>query len=259
MTEWHTAVGAIGRLGIEAAESRGRASAIEARDAAREPMEAAQAEVDAALDAYSATAGPEAEAIRRATEARHQFEIARDELAEAQRNGTEPAVEIELDMKATSAAKVDERHCALVLEAQAVREQTKRQLDATRARLAQAKAALASAEEAISHPLQAPDRPLNERFEALLLTWPLRAALRHTPGYEVDDKDLAIIKELCQIVASDLGVMPRRLAAEIRDQAAREASADVSRRYQAMELVLPGGQVTSLGRLGANVRGPGQG
>jgi hypothetical protein len=75
----------------------------------------------------------------------------------------------------------------------------------------------------------------------------------------VDDKDLAIIRELCQIVASDLDVMPRRLAAEIRDQAARDAAGGVSARYQAMELVLPDERVTSLGRLGTNVRGPGQG
>lgn len=41
--------------------------------------------------------------------------------------------------------------------------------------------ALQRAGDAISHPLQAPDRPPPERFESLLTTWPVRAALRNVP------------------------------------------------------------------------------
>lgn len=91
------------------------------------------------------------------------------------------------------------------------------------------------------------------------MTWPVRAALRNVPGYELDEIDLALVRELCQIVAGDLGVVPPHLARQIKDQPAKDVADQMRKQYQSTELVLPDGRVTSIGRLGGNVRGPGQG
>ena len=259
MADWHQAVDAIMRLGIEAATLRGRAAAIEARDAARQPVVDAAAAVDAALDAYSASGDDEAEASRHATTARHDFERARDEHEQAKANGAEPAVETELGIRAMAAAMTDERRAGVYAEARAARGERKRELDTARVQLAQAREALQRAEDAIDHPLQAPGRTVAERFAALLHTWPLRAALRNTPGFELDGIDLELVKEMCRAVASDLGVVPPHLAQQIRNDTARDVADQLRRQYQSTEIALPGGQVTSLGRLGGAIRGPGQG
>ena len=211
MTDFAAAVGALPRLQIEMAQLRGRAVAIENRDAARIPVAEAEAAVREAEAAYAATAEPEARGGRGGcVEARQEFEAARDALEQAQRAGVEPAEEITLDVHATSAAKVDQRRAQELARAQAERLTAKRALDAARAQLARAQDALAAAEAAVDTPLAA-DRPVSERLAGLIYTWPLRAALKDVPGYELDPIDLALCRQLCTEVANVLDVVPPRL------------------------------------------------
>ena len=259
MTEWHGAISTIMRLGTEAATLRGRAAAIEARDAAREPLEDAEAECDRALDAFSATADAEAEASARDVEARHFLEQACDAWEAAKTNGAPVAEVVDLDLVAVAAAREGDRAQGLLAQAQQVRADRKRDLDAARVALTRARDALARAEEAISTPLQVPSMSLSERFESLLWTWPLRVSLSSQPGYELDDIDQQLCKELAQHFAGVLDVVPPHLARQIRQETARDVAGEMRKQYQSTEIVLPSGQVTSLGRLGGAIRGPGQG
>ena len=249
MTDFAAAVGALPRLQIEIAQLRGLAVAIENRDAARIPVAGAEAAVRAAERALEATAAPEAEAAGRCVEARQEFEAARDALEQAQQAGVEPAEEVTLDVHATSAAKVDQRRAQELARAQAARLQARTALDSARAQAARARDALATAEAAIDTPLAA-DRPVAERLGALIYAWPLRVALRNEPGYELDEIDLALCRQLCTEVADALGVVPPRLARRIEAEAAREATAQIRR----TSITIPGTKVdTTLGALLGNV------
>ena len=245
MDDFRVAVGALPRLQMEMAQLRGRAVAIESRDAARIPVADAEAALVEAEAVYAATAAPEIEAARLAVAARQEFEQARDALAEAQRAGAEPAALIEADMTATSAARVDQHQQRVLAETQATRMQARTALDAARAQLGRAQAALGKAEAELETPLTA-DRPVSERLAALIYVWPLRVALRDVEGYGLDVIDLALCRELCTEVADALGVVPPRLRRQIADEAAREATAQIRR----TSITIPGTKVdTTLGAL----------
>jgi hypothetical protein len=91
---------------------------------------------------------------------------------------------VRLDMAAMSAARVDSREQRSLTAAQSARAAARSGLDTTRAALTRAQAALAQAEAAIDAPMTA-DRPLDERFASLLLTWPVRVSMRDVPGWEI--------------------------------------------------------------------------
>ncbi len=243
--EFATAITAPMRLSMEAATLRARATAIEKAREAEAPVAGAQAAVAEAEAAFAATAQPAEEAAQRSARARHLFEEARDAAVQAQANGADPAELIELDVRATSAARVDVHEEGALADAEAAREAAKRALDAARARLDRAREDLDRARAAIDAPLTA-DRPLGERFAALFYTWPTRAALRHQDGYQLDPVDLALCRQLCQAVADDLDVVPPRLARQIADEAAREAT----RQLRGMRVSVPGTSLdTTVGAL----------
>jgi hypothetical protein len=249
MTDFAAAVAAPMRLSTEMALLRALACAVENRDAARLPVAEAEAALVEAEAVYAATAEPEAEAALGCVEARQQFEAARDRLEQAQRAGVEPAEEVTLDVHATSAAKVDQRRAQELARAQAARMHAKTALDAARAQLERARAALAAAEAALSAPLTA-DRPLGERFAALLHLWPLRVALDQAGQMPLDPVDKAIARQLCEAFAGTMGVVPPQLEREIRAEAAREATAQIRR----TAITIPGSKVdTTIGALIGNV------
>ena len=246
--DFRTAVAALPRLGLEMAELRARATAIEARDAAREPVREAEAGVAGAEASLAATAQPEEDAAGRATRARHLFEQARDAWEQGVAANAEPAELVSLDQAAASAARVNQHEQRSLASAQAARESARRALDTARATLARAQADLEKAEAAIAAPMTA-DRPLDERFAALLLTWPVRVAMRSVPGWELDPGDMAICRELCASVADDLNVVPARRAREIREAATEEAT----RALRRMRISVPGTALdTTVGALLGN-------
>ena len=248
MDDFRTAVASLPRLGREAAELKARAGAIERAEAAREPVAQAEAGVRQAEAALAATAQPEAEAAARATRARHLFEQARDAWEQGVAANAEPAELVSLDQAAASAARVDQHEQRSLANAQSTREAARRALDTARATLVQAQADLEKAEAAIAAPMTA-DRPLDERFASLILTWPIRTAMRNTPGWELDPGDMAICRELCAAVADDLNVVPARRARQIRDQAAEEAT----RALRGMRIAVPGTSLdTTIGALIGN-------
>jgi hypothetical protein len=251
MTDFAAAVAAPMRLSMEMAVLRARACAIESRDAARIPVAEAEAALAGAEASHAATAGPEVEAAQLAVAARHEFEQARDGLAEAQRAGAEPAALIEADMTATSAARVDQHQQRVLAEAQAARVTARRAVDTARAQVDRARAGLAAAEAVLASPLTA-DRPVAERFMALMHTWPIRVALDQAGEMPLDPVDKAIARQLCGELASALGVVPPRLRRQIADEAAREATSAIRR----TAITIPGTKVdTTLGALLGNVGG----
>jgi hypothetical protein len=73
MDDFRSAVASLPGLGHAATELRAKATAIEARDAAHAPVSDALAAVQAAAEAYEATAGPEETAAGRCVAARHEL------------------------------------------------------------------------------------------------------------------------------------------------------------------------------------------
>jgi hypothetical protein len=84
--------------------------------------------------------------------------------------------------------------------------------------------ALQRAEEAISHPLQAPDRPLPERFESLLMTWPYGPLSGMSLATSWTKSTWRSSGNCAQIVAGDLGVVPPHLVRQVNDQTAKDVA-----------------------------------
>ena len=247
--DWTAAAASIGRLGAEAAELEARALAIEARDAARQPVEDAQAAVDAALDAYTATAEPEAGAARQAVEARHLFEAARDELFQARQGGVEPAAEIDLDMQATSAAKVDERLAQVAAQARQERESAKRQLDAARTRLQRAKEELQRLEDCVNTPQQA-DIGLYATTQALFFAWPYRlVAAEKGFGPPLGKTEQDAVRLLAGLFADYADVIPEGAKRKVREIDAGKQAAATAAALNQMSIAMGDGRNVNVGQL----------
>jgi len=246
-SEFVTAVAVPPRLAGQAAMLRARAAALEAAEAARVPEAEAEAALAAAEERYEATAEPEERAAMRCTRARHLFEQARDGLEQARQHGEEPARLIELDVAATSAAKVDEWEQQALSAAQAARGAARQGLDRARAVLTRARQHLDAMEAAVASPHPGDLGPA-DLYSALLFTWPYRvltAGQGDSP--ELAPAEFAVCRLLASTMADRLGVIPEGAARRARELA-REDQKKLAGALHQMSVVLPDGRSVNAGQ-----------
>jgi len=235
------------RVAAESAMLRARAAAMEVAEATRVPVAEAEAVLAGAEARYEATAGPEQQAATRCTKARHLFEKARDDLEQARQNGEEPARLVELDIAATSTAKVDQWEDQALSDAQAARGAARQGLDAARAMLTRARQSLDRAEAAVASPHPGELAP-TDLYQSLLFVWPYRvltAGQGDSP--ELAPAEFAVCRLLASTMCDRLGVIPEGAARRARDLA-REDQAKLAGALNQMSVVLPDGRSVNAGQ-----------
>ena len=141
-----------GQLHQEAMQSDAEAAALRAADEAAEVLEEAAGALRDAGEAYARTGEPEQEAAGRVTNARQLAEEAADALAQAERDGAEPAILAELHGRVRDSAAVLEHESGKFAAAQSARQSAKAGLDKARDQQREAQEALAAAEAAAAEP-----------------------------------------------------------------------------------------------------------
>jgi colicin import membrane protein len=233
-----------GELWAEAAARRALAAAIRVRAAALEAMADADAAVARAEAAYEATAGPETEAVTRATQARQQFQGARDALAQA-RDKPAPVAELaDLDGRVVSAARVDQWEHEKLADAQQTRASAYQAVLQARRRRAEARARLDAAQVGVDHPADAAVDPA-ERFRMLAFAWPYKVlAAENGSGPKLTKAELATCRLLAEAMCDVLGGTPPAAAQRVRARTARETRAELA---QMASIGLAGGTRTAAG------------
>jgi hypothetical protein len=217
-----------GELWAEAAAKRALAAAIRLRAAALEAVADADAAVARAEAAYGATAVPEADAVMRATEARQQFEAARDALTQA-RDQAAPVAELaDKDTRATSAARVDEWEVGRLAAARQIRAGAYEAVLAARRSRAEARARLDAAQRDVDNPADAPVDPA-ERFRMLAFCWPYRVLTAENGlGPKLSKAELAACRLLAEAMCELLDGTPPGAAQRVRTRTARETRAELA-------------------------------
>jgi hypothetical protein len=227
-----------GELWAEAAARRALAAAIRLRAAALELMAAADAEVGRAESAYESTAVPEADAVRRATEARQQFESARDGLAQARDQAAPVGQLADLDTRAVSAARVDQWEHEKLAEAQRVRAGAYEAVLAARRSRAGARARLDAAQRDVDSPADAPVDPA-ELFRMLAFCWPYKVLTAENGlGPKLSKAELGACRLLAEAMCDLLDGTPPGAAQRVRNRAERETRAAMA---QMVGMGLPAG------------------
>jgi len=226
-----------GELWAQAAARRALAAAIRLRAAALEAVADADAAVARTEAAYEAAARPEADASRRATQARQQFEAARDALAQARDQAAPVDRILDLDTRATSAARVDEWEVGKLAEAQRIRAGAwEAVLRARRAR-AEARSRLDITQAGVDNPAAA-GLGVAEQFRMLLFCWPYRVLLAETGVTPPLSKgELAACKLLAESMCDLLDGTPPGVAQRVRTRAVRETRQEMTRHLASIGLV----------------------
>jgi hypothetical protein len=147
----------------DAAFEQNLAERLRERGRARDALGKAERAEAEASDAYDEASEREADAARQAVDARHGAETAASALERAHELNAEPAELTELDMRATSAARVAEHAESRLGDAQSERNTQKRFLDRARQDTATARAKFATAQlNALEENIPRPPIPASE-------------------------------------------------------------------------------------------------
>jgi len=228
------------RLRLRAAGLRAQAAALRALDAARAALTACITEADAAEHAYAGTAAAEADAARRAIDARFELDLAGDAVRATIKAA--PADQVEARMRANAAAEVVGHEEAALGRVRLARQAARAELDAAEHRIADARDRLAAAEAAAVNPAAA---ELDEatRAQALFWTWQARMVLDASgdPQWRLTEADRELCRANARLWANMCGV---------GDEAARhKALTEVGAHLRRLRIVAPNGNEIGVSQL----------
>jgi hypothetical protein len=211
-------------LRFQAAGLRSLAAAIRNRDTALAALTAAEAEYGRLAGVAARHDDAEADAARRALDARQIAEAAWDTERNANMNiRAEPAELVRLKEHTTAAYAVAEHESGMLAGAQADRQAAREAARAARGKVRAAKEAAAAAEHAVANPDEIEPDP-ETIAKNMAWSWATRVILDTgtDPQFKMTGPERELAVAYCTIVATLLGIDPATVSARARRQAEAE-------------------------------------